>query len=125
LPTDGLREKYLVEFLAKNPMITNRTATLLPLLAAAPAPWGSILSQVILEKISDYLAKSSDRWQPADQELQKLLAMSGYHFHQEILGGLIERREQLEDRQRCYQTALEDCIETLEFCRGMRLAFSQ
>jgi hypothetical protein len=125
LPTVNLREKYLVEFLGKDIAITDRAEMILPLLALEPGPWGFALSQVILEKISYYLARSSDRWQPADQELQKLLAMSGYHFHQEILGDLIDRRNQLQDHQRRHQTSLEECIDILEFCRGMRLALAE
>jgi hypothetical protein len=125
LPMVDVREKYLVEFLGKDVGITDRVEMLLPLLAVEPEPWGAALSQVILEKIGYYLARSSDRWQPADQELQKLLAMGGYHFHPEALAGLVEWRNQLQDHQRRHQPALEDCIETLEFCRGMRLAFSE
>jgi Family of unknown function (DUF5691) len=133
LPTANLREKYLVEFLAKDSAMTDRTEMLLPLLAAEPAPWGSELSQVILAKISYYLAKSGDRWQPEDREFHQLLAMGGYHFHPEALTSLTDWRDspqerlsqRLPDHQRRHQTALEDCIETLEFCRGMRLAFSE
>jgi hypothetical protein len=128
LPNNGEREHYLLQLLridrpAAEGDRSRLTPTMLLFLTNFPMGWSEELSQLVVQKITDYLKRSGDRWQTGDEEYHRLCQEAGYQLHQNLLPAMVELRALFQETKIRHQQPLDKCIEILEFCSSMRLAF--
>jgi Family of unknown function (DUF5691) len=132
LPNNEERGNYLLRLLkafgAASPIANRASAeverSMLLLLTHFSMVWSEDLSRIVVQKISDYLRHSGDRWQAADEDYHRLCIEAGYHLEHALLPAMLELRALFQESKVRHQQPLDKCIEVLEFCGSMRLAFS-
>jgi hypothetical protein len=123
LPNNGEREHYLLRLLKIDRPSAEGERSMLLLLIDFPMVWSEELSQIVVQKIGDYLKRSGERWQAGDEDYHRLCLEAGYQLHQNLLPAMVELRSCFQETKIRHQQPLDKCIEILEFCSSMRLAF--
>lgn len=123
LPNHGEREHYLLRLLRIDRPAAEVERSMLLLLINFPMVWSEELSQIVVQKIGNYLKRSGERWQAGDEDYHRLCLAAGYQLHQNLLPAMVELRARFEETKIRHQQPLDKCIEILEFCSSMRSAF--
>jgi Family of unknown function (DUF5691) len=123
LPNDQEREHYLLCLMKAERSASVEERSMLMLLGHFPMVWNEELSRIVVQKIGDYLKRSGDRWQAADEDYHHLCIEAGYHLDSRLLPAMVELRALFQESKIRHQPPLDKCIEILEFCGSMRLAF--
>ncbi len=123
LPNNKEREHYLLRLLRVDRPSAEVERSILLLLINFSMVWSEELSQVVVQKIGGYLRRGGDRWQAGDEDYHRLCLEAGYQLHQNLLPAMVELRAHFQETKIRHQQPLDKCIEILEFCSAMRLAF--